>query len=167
VKKFIVLFVFALIITACNKSSSSSSDTSFRIKADTLSEFASPVPGVDTNCTIGGVLRGGYAIIFSGTINSANYVGIACSNSPKYPEKPTSEPETYNLKIYFAASSIVTGTYSATIVQNGTTYPIENLTLTISSPTTVTTDHYTYYLYNISGTSTNIGSINITAVLRP
>jgi hypothetical protein len=168
VKKLFILFAFALIISACNKDSSSSTDTSFRIKSGSLKKFDSPVPGTGTNCTIGGSVKGGYAIIYSGTIENNNRVGIACSNNPKYPENPTSE--TYNLKIYYTGP-IESGIYSVRLIQNDngslTDVTENNLALTITALTPVTTDNYTYYPYTISGTSTNIGSINITAVLHP
>ena len=159
-KRLLILAAFALIFTACNDSGSSSSDTTFRIESGDLTKFASPAPGTATTCNIGGTLRGNYAIIYNGTIGSTSYVGIACSDNPLLPENPT-QTEGYNLKIYFAASSISSGTYSATIKQNSSTYS-ETLTLTISLNSTYSTSNYN--VYDINGTSSNIGSIDIRAV---
>jgi hypothetical protein len=154
VRKFFVFFIFVLIISACNKDKDSSSDTSFRIKSGSLTKFNSPVPGTATSYNINSSAHtGSYAIIFNSNINSTNYVGIACSNDPN--------AETYNLKIYYSSPSIASGTYSANIVENGTPYS-ESLTLTIALNTTYTTS--TYNVYDINGTSTNVGVIAITAI---
>jgi hypothetical protein len=152
VKKIFALFIFALMISACDKSSSSSSDTSFRIKSGSLTKFASPT-GTVYNIDLG-THTGSYAIIFNHTINGTNYVGIACSNNP--------ESETYNLKIYYAASSIISGTYSATIVENGGAPNTESLTLTIALNAGLSTTKYN--VYDINGNSTNVGLIDISAV---
>ena len=160
VKRLFVLVILTLIFTACNDDSSSDSDTSFRIQPGTLSKFDSPVPGTGTSCTIDGSLRGGYAIIYNGTIGVTSYVGIACSNNPQLPENPN--PETYYLKVYFPATSIPTGAgltlNNVTINDNGTTTTSNTLTsINITGPTTTANGKYTYYIItgNITGTATS------------
>jgi hypothetical protein len=150
VKKLFILFAFALIISACDKSSNSSTDTSFRIKSGTLTKFASPV----TTYNVGGN-SGSYAIIYSGTINSISYVGIACSQDPE-------NPSSYHLKIYYQASSILPGTHPATTVINGTPYSESVVITSIDLNTTLTTSKYN--VYDIIGNSPNAGALAITAV---
>lgn len=154
-RRLYILFVFVIIISSCGDDSSSSSDTSFRIKTGSLTKFESPsaVSYVNGNPY-------NYAIIYSGAISGTNYVSIAVSNSPKYPENLTAE--TYNLKIYFPANSISSGTYSATTVINGGAALSESLPLTITLNTTLTTSKYN--VYDINGTSPNAGLLDITAV---
>ncbi|MFH0974844.1 MAG: hypothetical protein V1874_03580 [Spirochaetota bacterium] len=169
-KKIFVLFVFALLISACNKSSSDSSDTSFRMKPNTLTKFDSPVPGTEMNysTTLG---SGNYAIIYNGTINNENYVGISLSNNPD-PEGT----ESFNLKIYFQSSTIpssfalTTTNCSITYKTGSNTYTVLSggpLTLNFASaPATNTT--YTIYTITSSG-SISVGgnalsSLNINAV---
>jgi hypothetical protein len=149
VKKIFVLFIFAVIISACDKSKSSSSDTSFRIKAGTLTKFVSPSSaGTNVNGT-----PYTYAIIYTGSINSTNYVGIAVTNDP--------ESATY-IKVYFEASSIPTGTgltiNNATINKSGAVTTGNTLTLDIALTSTSSNGTYTYNVYTITGNIDNSGA---------
>jgi len=160
--------VLASMLFACSGGGSGgSSDTSFRIQSGDIEKFESPVLGTETITTNSTAHDINYAIIYSGTINDTDYVGIAFSNN--------SAINPYSLKIYFTASSIPTGTAvvisNATIIEKinnvTTTNTTETVTLDITGPSTVTGGSNTYYTYSIdNGSSTSfINSITgITAL---
>ena len=155
-KKLCVLIVFASLLSACGGKSGSSSEANFKITPNNIEKFESPLYLGQTITTNTGAHTINYAIIYSGTINNTNYVGIACSDNPKN--------ETYNFKIYFIADSIPTGSNNitgATVIQNGSRTTNESINLNISGPTTVTGGDNSYDTYNItisSSTSTIITS---------
>jgi hypothetical protein len=157
VKKLFILFAFALIISECDKDSKSSSDTSFRIKSGTLTKFASPVTPYYTNQG-----NGNYAIIYNGSINGTNYIGIALSNDPV--------PATSYIKIYYQGNSItnvslIGGTSPGfKVIHDGTDQTGAGTYNFIFTQNTVGT--YTTYTIEITGSGylTTTGPNHITAL---
>ncbi len=155
-KKVFILFVFAIIISACDKDDSGTSDTSFRIKSGSLTKFNSPVPGTGTyfDTTLG---TGNYAIIYNGTINGRNYIGIGFTDSPNPPPNPT-----VNIKIlFYDYSTIPIGSLSLNAATNGLVIKnlgadiTDDLTLNILSKN-VNAHGTTYTTYSITGSSSGL-----------
>ncbi|MBN2040762.1 MAG: hypothetical protein JW864_12025 [Spirochaetes bacterium] len=152
-KKIFVILAFISLFYACGNDDSNESDNNFIINADNIKKFESPlIKGQYFTTTSGLHENVDYAIIYNGTINGTNYVGIACKQDPSL--------GSYNLKIYYEASSITSGTYTATVVDNGTRSS-QSLVLTISLNSTNTTDDYNVYDIEVNG---SIGHFTITAV---
>jgi hypothetical protein len=155
VKKLFVLFVFALIISACDKDKDSSSDTSFRIKSGSLTKLNSPVPGTGTyfDTNLG---TGNYAVIYNGVIDGRNYIGIAFSDNPN------SSTPTTNIKIlFYDYSTIPIGSLSLTAGSNGLVMTnlganiTSNLTLNIVSKN-INAHGTTYTTYSLTATSATL-----------
>jgi hypothetical protein len=167
VKKIFVLFIFAVIISACDKSKSSSSDTSFRIKAGTLTKFASPINTYNYTFISG---RSGNSIIYNGTINGTNYVGLALGDN---------SDDSFGLYIYFPSASFpsvgstvdVTGTAGAIIKakNSSTDYTVVTGTLSLQFVSRNESTYVTYTINPIASSLTIAGNAvtfvgNITAL---
>ena len=158
-KKAIILCLSAVLFYACG-GSGSSTDTTYKIKEGSLTAFGSPATSYTS--TFGASSTGTHAIIYSGTIGGKTYVGIALSDNNTYPV-PTGS---YNLKIYFIASSIPEGTVNPTTLNDGLTIKYnnsdisENITLNLTKITGTT-----YTTYTITGTGlTSSSTFSATAI---
>lgn len=96
-KKFILFAALAIIAAGCGAGSDGDGSTGFTITPGSVTEFT--IKAKSYNVTYSGAKSGNYAVIFLGTVNDENYVGIAVSSNP---DSGTS----FNLKMYFRASAI-------------------------------------------------------------
>ncbi len=168
-KKIFIISALIILICSCNDSGSSSKKSKgFSFNPETLtSDDKYNVPSTANNITFGGsVVPVNYTILFSGTVNSAGYIGIAMSDNPL--------SQNFNLKIYFtgtsipeAALSINSGNSKIKAVNGAETYIWQSGTLTFNSFTKndITTDNeksYTTSTISISGIATLVNANNST-----
>ncbi len=125
-------------------------DTSYQIGNDwDTNDCSSVLP--DSHC---------FAIIYTGTIDENNYVGIAVSDDPD-------DPIAFNLKIYFSAASIPASidlstepTAAIKVTDNSGTYTYSSGSFTL----TFTEQSDTIYRIQSSGTATLTGSKFLTGL---
>ena len=97
-KKFILFFLLSLIATGCGAGGEGDGPTGFKITPGSVTKFTI-IPKSYNVSYDGEEKRGDYAVVFLGTVNDENYVGIAVSSNP---DNDTS----FNLKMYFRGNAI-------------------------------------------------------------
>ncbi len=96
-KKFILFAALMIFATGCGAGGEGDGSTGFTITPGSVTEFT--IKAKSYNVSYTGVETGNYAVVFLGTVDGENYVGIAVSNNP---DSDTS----FNLKMHFRANTI-------------------------------------------------------------
>lgn len=96
-KKFILFAALAIIAAGCGAGGGGDHSTGFKITPGSVTEFT--IKAKSYNVSYSGAKTGNYAVVFLGTVNGENYVGIAVSSNP---DSDTS----FNLKMHFRGNAI-------------------------------------------------------------
>lgn len=147
---FYILLLSGSLMMACTESSDSSDAGDYINPGFTAKTVNSTISysNIAGGCTAG---SGCQAIIYSGKVNNNKYVGIAIKNT------------SHNVKIYWSASSIPTGTVSltgCTVKEDATT--VSNTPITMEIINNGDTTYTINFDSAVAGTSINASS-SITA----
>ncbi|TAL29780.1 MAG: hypothetical protein EPN93_20800 [Spirochaetes bacterium] len=151
-KKALIACTLAGLILSCGGGYNSSSDKGFTIQPGDLTQFT--LQNKSHSITFGGTPYncvsdpGCYAILFQGTINGTQYVGLAVQRETL--------TEIFNLKIYYPGSIPTTFPDSKDIqADSNSVVKVERKNISTGVTTTYTYDHIAAFTINFTAAATN------------
>lgn len=175
IKLLIILSIF--IALNCNKDSSSNDSPATFLLQPGIGKFTSPTASYNIDFIGNMNLTNVYAILYQGTVNSTDYIGIAVTDSPSAPTfkmiisfPGTTIPESGTLSTTNASVRIIKGTPPSTYTPYSADSVSFDFNISLSGETTNEAGTTTYKTYTLTTSSTPLISgqtltiTNITAL---